>query len=69
MVLSELPAPALLQSLAGGKSFNFCMSGPRSTRLNRWPVSSKLGIRNNTALGPSVEKLPGNWVLTPVRMV
>lgn len=59
----ELPTPVLLQSLAGGKSFNFFVSGRKSTRLNHCPVSSKLGIRNNSALGPFFKKLPGNWVL------
>lgn len=69
MVLSELPTPVLLQSLAGGKSFSFFVSGQKSTRLNHCPVSSKLGIRNNGALGAFFKKLPGNWVLTPLLMV
>lgn len=69
MVLSELPTPVLLRSLAGGKSFSFFVSGRKSTRLNHCPVSSKLGIRNNSALGPFFEELPRNWVLTPLLML
>lgn len=61
MVLSEHSAPALLQSLAGGKSLDFFISGWKSTRLAHCAVGSKLGIRNNSALGPSSEKLLGNW--------
>lgn len=39
-MLSELLTPAVLQSLAGGKSFNCFMSGWKSPRVNPCPVSA-----------------------------
>lgn len=46
------------------------LSGQKSSHwLNHCPVRSKVGIRNNSALKPSFEKLPGKWVLTPLLVV